>query len=775
MTKFGIGQPVRRSEDPRFLTGNGRYTDDITVPGQAYGFVLRSPHAHADITRLNVQAAAAAPGVVAVLTGADYAADRLGAIPPTYIPQALGADLGAPPPRVGMPAMAHGRVRHVGAPVALVVAETSAQAKDAAELVEIDYAPLPMVASVADALAPGAPLVWDEAPGNLCFVTAMGNKAAADAALARAHHVARRTIANNRISANPIEPRSAIGAYDADGRYTLITATQGPHRIRGQLTAAFGLPENRFRVIARDVGGGFGMKGSLYPEEVLVLWAGRRTGRAVKWIAERGESLLADSHARDVVMTGEMGFDADGRILGLRVRVQTNLGAYLTSAGAVPALISAAITSNAYAIPAIHAAIEGVFTHTGFTCPYRGAGMPEGVYLVEALIEQAAAETGRDRLELRRRNLIASDAMPYKTPLIHTYDSGEFAQAMAKALALADWDGFDRRKAESARRGLLRGRAANPYVEIAAVANERMDVRFDPSGTVTIVAGTFSHGQGHETVFAQLVSEWLGVPFEHIRLLQGDTDTVAFGRGTFASRSAMLGGNALRFACDAVIEKGKKFAAHFLEAAEPDIEFADGTFRIAGTDKTIGIVDVARRAYAPVGLPGELGIGLEASGAFGAEPPNFPNGCHVAEVEVDPDTGQVALARYAVVDDVGRALNPLLVEGQIHGAIAQGAGQALMEHVIYDRETGQHLTASFQDYAMPRADDLPPLLVEHHDVPCKTNPLGVKGVGEGGSVGAPPAIIHAILDALAPLGVKRIEMPASPQTVWRAIQEARAR
>ena len=774
-TMFGVGQPVRRSEDRRFLTGRGRYADDINLPGQAYGFVVRSPHAQAQIASLDVGAAAAAPGVVAVLTGPDFAADGIGSILPTYLPQDRGATGAVTSRIVGQHAIAAERVRHVGEPIAYIVAETLARARDAAELVSVDYAPLPAVAQIRAARAAAAPLVWDHAPANLAFVAELGDRAAVAAGLAKAQHVTRLSVVNNRLSPNPIEPRAAIASIDpADERLTLITATQAPHRLRSQLAAAFGLPENRLRVIARDVGGGFGMKGSLFPEEVLVLWAARRTGRAVKWTAERSESLVVDAHGRDMITIGEMGFDSEGRIVALRATVQSNLGAFLTNAGAVPSMLAASFMSSVYAIPAVHVTIEGVFTNTAFTCPYRGAGVPEALHLVESLIEQAARELAADPLDLRRRNFIAPQAMPYRTPLLHTYDSGEFGTVLEKTLALADWDGFAARKAESERNGRLRGRAVAQFIELAAIGNERMEIRFDLSGTVTIVAGTFSHGQGHETVFAQLVSDWLGVPFQSIRLVQGDTDAVSFGRGTFASRSAMLGSACLRVACDEIIAKGKKLAAHMLEAAEIDIEFSDGMYRVAGTDRVVGIVEVARRAYAMVGVPRELGIGLEAVGAYDSDPPSFPNGCHAAEVEVDPETGSVTLVRFAVVDDVGRVLNPLLLEGQIHGAVAQGIGQALMEHVVYDPETGQHLCASLIDYAMPRADDMPPFAVGHHDVSSKSNPLGVKGAGEAGCVGAPPAVVNAILDALQPYGVKWIEMPATPYQVWRAIRAARA-
>jgi carbon-monoxide dehydrogenase large subunit len=615
-TMFGIGQPVRRSEDRRFLTGRGRYADDINLPGQAYGFVVRSPHAHARIARVDVGAAAAAPGVVAVLTGADFAADGIGSIPPTYLPQDRGASSAAPSRISGQHAIAAERVRHVGEPVAYVVAENLAQARDAAELVAVDYAPLPAVTRIGAARAPAAPLVWDHASSNLAFVAELGDRAAVAAGLAKAQHVTRLSVVNNRLSPNPIEPRAAIASIDSnDERLTLITATQAPHRLRSQLATAFGLPENRLRVIARDVGGGFGMKGSLFPEEVLVLWAAQRTGRAVKWTAERSESLIVDAHGRDMITTGEIGFDSEGRIMALRATVQSNLGAFLTNAGAVPSLLAASFMSNVYAIPAVHVTIEGVYTNTAFTCPYRGAGVPEAAHLVESLIEQAARELAADPLDLRRRNFIGPQAMPYRTPLLHTYDSGEFDTVLEKTLRLADWDGFAARKAESEHNGRLRGRA------VAAFINERMEIRFDPSGTVTIIAGTFSHGQGHETVFAQLVSEWLGVPFGSIRLIQGDTDAVSFGRGTFASRSAMLGSACLRLACDDIIARGKKLAGHLLEAAEIDIEFSEGTYRVVGTDRAVGIVEVARRAYAMVGVPREFGIGLEAVGAYDSDPP----------------------------------------------------------------------------------------------------------------------------------------------------------
>jgi len=773
MIRPGIGNPVLRREDRRFLVGAGRYIDDVTLPGMAYAFAVRSPHAHAVLGSIDTTEAEAMPGVLAVLTGADVRADGLGELDIRGIPPGFGGAGAFLPTR---PILAQSRLRHVGDIVAFVVAETYAAAKDAGERIAIDYQPRPAAVSASSALSPEAAPIWDEAPGNVCLTHQAGDAEATNAAFADAAHVVRIEAHNNRLSANPIEPRGAIGAYDPiDDRFTLRISAQNPHRIREVLAeSVFRVPETSIRVIAGDVGGGFGMKGPVFPEEALVLWAARRLGRPVKWIADRSESFVSDVNGRDQNWQGEMALDGDGRIRGLRATVDFALGAYLVGTSHVPLLLAVGILPSVYHFPALHVTARGVFTNTTPTSPYRGAGQPEAIYLVERLIEQAAAVTALSSEEIRRRNYIRPAEMPYATPAGHTYDGGDFAAATRKALTLADHAGFAKRRAEAGRRGMLRGFGFAYFIEITALHGDRVDIRMDPSGGVTVTPGTFSHGQGHETVLAQLTAEWLGVPMERIRILQGDTDQVAFGRGTYASRSATVGGAALRNAADEVIARGRKFAAHLLEAADTDIEFSEGVFSVAGTDRSIPISAVAAAAYAPAGLPPSLGIGLEGAGVFAPETPNYPNGCHVCEVEIDPETGRINVVGYAAVDDVGRALNPLLLEGQVHGGVAQGVGQALMEEIVFDNETGQLLTASFLDYAMPRADDLPMIRFDHHDVPCTTNPLGVKGAGEAGCVGAPPALINAVLDALKPLNIDDIGMPATPERVWRAIQQARA-
>jgi carbon-monoxide dehydrogenase large subunit len=773
MSKFGIGQPVRRVEDQRFLTGTGRYVDDINLPHQARGALVISPHAHARVKGVDVSKALAAPGVLCVLTGADVIAEKFGGLPPQFMPEDMGGPKGF---RTFRPILATDKVRFVGDRVAFVVAETEAQARDAAELVEVDYEPLPAVVDAEEAAKDGAPKVWDEAPNNIAFPLMIGNKDATDAAFASARHVVSLRLVNNRLSANAIEPRGAIGDYHhGDDSYTLYTSTQNPHGVRTVIAqAVFKVPETKIRVIANDVGGGFGMKGDTYPEEALVLWASRRCRRPVKWIPSRSESLQNDDHGRDQVVHGEMAFDENGRILALRTRAVNGVGACVTGAAVVPVLYALKLAPNAYRIPAIHVATRAVFTNTTPTAPYRGAGRPEAVYLAERLMDQAAVELGIDPVEIRRRNLIPPDAMPYANGTGFVYDSGEFEKAMERCVELADWKGFDARRKASEANGRRRGRAITYYIEDCGVFNDRMELRFDPSGHLTIVAGTFSHGQGHATAFAQMVTEWLGVPFEHIRFVQGDTHHVSFGRGTYASRSVMIGGGALKAAADAIIEKARPLAAHLMEAAAGDIEFKEGRFHIKGTDRSMHLTDVAKAFYRPVGLPTHFGIGLEASGSAATDPPNFPNGCHICEAEVDPETGTVTIARYTVVDDVGVVINPLICEGQVQGGLAQGIGQALLENVVYDRDSGQLVTGTFSDYGMPRSDDVPATEMDFHNVPCKTNPLGVKSIGEAGSVGAPPTVINAILDALRPLGVKHIDMPATPLRVWQAVRAARS-
>lgn len=769
----GFGASVLRREDRRFLTGMGSFVDDIATRDIAHAVVVRSTHAHARLLTIDIAAARQTLGVIAVLTGTDAANDGLSGLGIRALPPGFGGTQPFWPLR---PVLATDRVRYVGEPVALVVADSIAAAKDAAEAVVVQYDPLSAAPTVESALSAAAVTLWDAAPGNICFTHDVGDTAAVEAAFAAADHIVEIETVINRLSANPIEGRGAIGIYDPpEDRYTLRSSTQTPHRVREILAdSVFGIPETGLRVIAGDVGGGFGMKGPTFPEEALVLWASKRVRRPVKWIAERGESFLSDAHARDQAWRAAMALDANGDILAIRARADFAVGAYLFGTTHIPPLLSAAILPSVYRCPAIHIAIRGVFTNTQGTCPYRGAGQPEAIYVVERLIERAAEATGLSSAGIRRRNFIRPGDMPHTTPTGQIYDGGEFGALMEKALSHADQGGFSERRAESERRGLLRGFGASFFVEITAIQSDRMELRFDPSGGATILVGTSCHGQGHDTVFPQLVADWLGVPIDRIRLIQGDTDQVSYGRGTYASRSITIGGSALRAAADEVIARGKRIAAHLLEAAEADIEFSDGYFSVAGTDRTVPIADVARAAYAPVGLPPALGVGLEGTGTFSPDAPNYPNGCHICEVEIDPETGRVDITGYTAVDDVGRVVNPLLLAGQVHGGVAQGIGQALMEDIRFDPETGQMLTASFLDYALPRADDLPFIAFGHHDVPCLSNPLGVKGAGEAGCVGAPPAVINAILDALKPLGVRDIAMPATPERVWHAIDRARA-
>jgi carbon-monoxide dehydrogenase large subunit len=766
--KFGIGQPVPRVEDPRFITGRGCYVDDIELPLLCHGVVVMSPHAHAQIKRIDSAKAKAAPGVSAVLTGADVSADKLGGLAPP-MPEDMGGPKGF---RTLRAILATDKVRAVGDRVAFVVAESLAQARDAAELIEIEYEPLPAVTDVEDAVKPGAPVLWDGAPNNVSFTLMMGNKDATEAAFAAAKHVVTLKLRNNRITANSIEPRAAIGQYHPDSEgYTLYSTSQNPHGTRSSVAGqVLKIPETKLRVLSPDVGGGFGMKHGGYPEDALVVWASRKVGgRPVKWVSTRVEALLGDSQGRDQVVTGELALDAAGKILGLRVNALHNMGSHVFGAAMVVPLFAMRLAPGVYQIPAVHVVGRAVLTNTIPLAPYRGAGRPEATYLIEQLLDRAARVVGIDPVEIRRRNFIPAAAMPHKLGTGITYDSGDFVHVMDECLHLADWNGFAKRAAESKKRGKLRGRGIGYFLEEAAVFNERMVLRFDPSGMLTILAGTHSHGQGHQTVYAQMVSEWLGVPFENIRFVQGDTDAVPIGRGTYGSRSMHVGGNALRRAADAIIEKAKPMAAMMLEAAAGDIEFKDGSFRIVGTDRAQPLTGVAQAFYRPAMLPPQFDVGLEASGTFAAEPPNYPNGCHVCEVEIDAETGLVTLARYAAVDDVGKVMNRLLCEGQIHGGVAQGVGQALMERIVFD-DAGQLVTGSFQDYAMPRADDFPELSSELTEVPATTNPLGVKGAGEAGATGAPPAVIGAVLDALKPLGVEHLDMPATPDRVWAAIK-----
>ena len=774
MAKFGIGQAVRRVEDRRFLTGQGRYVDDISLPGQCYGVTLLSPHAHARIKRVDVTRAKAVPGVLCVLTGADALAEKLGSFTAHLMPEDFGAPKGH---RTFQPVLVADKVRFVGDRVAFVVAETLSQARDAAEMVEVDYEPVPAVVNLEDAAKDGAPKVWEDCPqGNVGFRLMFGNKEATDAAFAKAKHVVELRLENNRLSPVAMEPRAAIGDYNAaEETYTLYTTSQNPHGVRMEMSHIFHVPENGIRVIAPDVGGGFGLKGNPFPDDALVLWAARRLRRPVKWVASRSESMLTDHCGREMVYYGELALDEHGKILALRARCLFQLGAYFVGAGLAAGAMSVRFIPEAYDFQTMHILSQGLFTNTSQSGPYRGAGRPEAAYFMERLIEHAARVIGIDPAEIRRRNLIAPNKLPYATPTLWNYDSGEFQRLMDKCIELSDWNGYAARKKASQNAGKLRGHAVSYYIEFGGIFNERMELRFDPGGTLTILGGTHSHGQGHATVFAQLAHEWLGVPLQDIRYVQGDTAQVPIGRGTYGARSAVVGGNALKVASDALVAKGKQLAAAMMEADTADLEFEDGQYRVVGTDKAITLTDVAKASYAPMGpLTDKFGVGLEASGSYSANPPSHPNGAHACELEVDPETGEVVIDRYFVVDDLGRVLNPLIVRGQIQGGVVQGLGQALLEHQVYDRQSGQLISGSFMDYGMPRADTMPNVEAELEEVPCKTNPLGVKGIGESGTIGAPPTVINAVIDALSPLGIDRIEMPATPLRVWQAISRARS-
>jgi carbon-monoxide dehydrogenase large subunit len=774
--KFAIGQSVRRVEDPRLLQGLGRYSDDVSLPRQASAVIVRSPHAHARIRGLDASAALKAPGVVAVLTGAEMAADGLGNLPSDATRKRRDGSPAVTTPR---PALARGRVRHVGDPVALVVAETVEQAADAAALVAVDYEALPALAATAEATRPSAPVVWEEAPDNVAFVWDAGNREAVTRALAEAAHVATLDFVITRVAAAPLEPRAAVGDYDRrTDRYTLHTGIQHPHALRTILAEqVFRVPQSQVRVVTGEVGGSFGMRSGIYPELVLVLWAARRLGRPVKWTSDRREGFVTDEAGRDNVSRAELALDANGKFLALRVAITLNVGAYLTARSAGPGTNNVGGIAGVYTTPAIHVQTTGVYTNTTPTGPYRGAGRPEATYAIERVIDVAARQLGIDPLELRRRNLIPLSAMPFKTGLVFTYDCGDFARGLDMALGRADAAGFETRRAEARQRGKLRGLGlANP-IEVAggpytALNPDTAEIRVNADGSVLVFTGSTSMGQGNETAFAQIVSDRLGVPPERIRVLWGDTDTLDAGRGNGGSGALSVGGSAVTRASDKVIEHGRRIAAHQVEAAPQDVVFRDGRFSVTGTDKGVTFAAVARAAYQPRQLPAGMEPGFSETAAFRPPAVTFPNGTHVCEVEIDPDTGAARVVRYTVVDDVGRMVNPMLVKGQIHGGIAQGLGQGLFEDLTYDPATGQLLAGTFMDYAMPRADDMPGFDVDSHEVPTQANPLGAKGVGEAGTVGALPALLNAVNDALAPLGVRHLDMPVTPERVWRAIQEA---
>jgi carbon-monoxide dehydrogenase large subunit len=744
----------------------------MMFPGMVPGFVLRSPHAHAKIARIDTSKAKAAPGVLAVLTGEDWDNSGFGDLPVPSGPKRRDA---SPLYKPRYRALARDRVRWAGDYVAFVVAETVNQAMDAAELIEVDYEPLPSVVSTAEAIKPGAPLVWDDCPNNICFVHLEGDKAKTDAAFANAHKIVKHHFVINRVTAATMEPRGSIGMYRKhDDHYTIYTTLQRNFTFREELCKfVLKVPEHKVRVVSGDIGGSFGMKSAVYNEAALVLWAAKVTGRPVKWISTRSEAFLSDGQARDNVTDAELALDKDGHFLGMRVNIIANVGAFL-QVGGQSFVGNLGTLAGVYKTPALYVDVTAVLTNTNPVRPYRGNGRPEAAYVIERMVDLAADELGIDPAELRRKNSIPAEAMPYKTGLTFTYDSGDFAHVMEDALELADIKGFEKRRADSRKRGKLRGIGMSNTIERAAApGTEGAEIRFDRGGTVTLFSGSNNQGQGHETAFKQIVCDRLGIDPKDVTYISGDTDTVFYGEGTGGSRSATLGGSAMAAAADKVIEKGKKIAANVLKVGVEDIKFEDGIFSSPKSNQTMTIGDVARASNDPKKLPKGMEFGLTQTSIFYADVENFPNGAHVCEVEIDEETGKVDVVRYSVVDDVGTIINPLLVYGQITGGVAQGIGQILMEDINFDRESGQLTTGSFMDYAMPRADNISALEIHSHPVPTPTNPLGVKGCGEAGCVGAMPATANAIVDALSVYGVRHIEMPATPERVWRAIREAK--
>lgn len=780
-----IGEAVRRKEDYRFLTGGGQYTDDIQLERQTHAVFVRSPHGHARIKSIDARAALAAPGVLAVYTGADVAADKVNGLPCGWL---ITSTDGTPMKEPPHPILAQGKVRYVGDHVAMVVAETLEQAKDAAELVEVDYEVLPAVSRVTDAAK--ATAIHDEAPDNHCYKWALGDKAAVDAAFTQAAHVTRIDVVNNRLVPNALEPRAAIGHYNrASDDYVLYVANQNPHVERLLMTAfVMGLPEHKVRVIAPDVGGGFGSKIYLYAEDVCLTWASKKLNRPIKWTADRSEAFLSDAHGRDHVTHAEMAMDKDGHFLALRVHTHASMGAYLsTFSTAIPTILYGTLLAGQYKTPQIYVEVDAWFTNTAPVDAYRGAGRPEATYLLERLVTRCGWELGLGQDEIRKRNFI--DKWPHQTPVALQYDTGDYLGCLTRAQELADVAGFDARRKASEAKGLRRGIGYSSYIEACGLAPSNIagalgaraglfecgEVRVHPTGSVTVFTGSHSHGQGHETTFAQVVAARLGVPVESVDIVHGDTGRVPFGMGTYGSRSISVGGAALMRALDKIETKAKKIAAHLLEASDADIEFANGTFTVKGTDKSVPFAQVALSAYVPHNYPlDKLEPGLNETAFY--DPTNFtyPAGTYICEVEVDPATGVTRVDRFTAVDDFGTIINPMIVEGQVHGGIAQGIGQALLEQCVYDPETAQLITGSFTDYAMPRADDMPELKLDTICTPCLHNPLGTKGCGEAGAIGSPPAVINALLDALKPLGVNEFDMPATPYRVWNAIHTAKA-
>jgi aerobic carbon-monoxide dehydrogenase large subunit len=778
-----IGARIQRKEDYRFLTGAGQYTDDVSLPRQTYAAFVRSPHAHAEIKSISVEKAKSAPGVIAVYTGAELAAAKVGGLPCGWLITDVNGQPMKEPPH---PCLAQGKVRYVGDHVAVVVADTPEQAKDAAEKVDVDYEVLPAVVDAAKARAKGAAVLHDMAPDNTCYVWALGDKAKVDEAFAKAAHVTRLEFVNNRLIPNAIEPRAAIGAYSrADEAYTLYVANQNPHVERLLMTAfVLGLPEHKVRVVAPDVGGGFGSKIYLYAEDVVVTWAARQLNRPVKWTSERSEAFLSDAHGRDHVTTAELALDKDGKFLAMRVRTTANLGAYLsTFASCVPTILYATLLAGQYTTPLIHCEVTAVFTNTAPVDAYRGAGRPEATYVVERLVETAARELNIDPAEIRRRNFIRD--FPYQTPVALQYDTGDYVATLDAALKLGEVSGFQARKEQSLKNGKLRGIGYAAYIEACGIAPsavagslgaraglfEAGEIRVHPTGSVSVFTGSHSHGQGHETTFAQVVADRLGIPIENVDIVHGDTSKILFGMGTYGSRSIAVGGTAIVKALDKIIAKGRKIAAHLLEASESDIEYDRGEFKVAGTDRKKMFGEIAFAAYVPHNYPHDkLEPGLNENAFYDPSNFTFPAGTYVCEVEVDRDTGQVSVDRFTAVDDFGKIINPMIVEGQVHGGLAQGIGQALTEGCRYD-DSGQLVTGSLMDYCLPRAGDVPSFKIDTRETPCTHNPLGVKGCGEAGAIGAPAAVMNAITDAL---GVKDLPMPATAQTVWRSLQQKAA-
>ncbi len=773
MTKFGLAQSVRRVEDPRLLIGNGRYTDDIVLPGMLHGVVLRSPHAAAKLGAIDTTAAGAAPGVKAIYTAADLNADGIGSLPcAVSLDNRDGSTMASPP----HPVLADGAVRHVGDPVAFIVADTAKAARDAAELITVDYDIQPSITDLAKVTDAASPLVWPEVKRNMVFDWEFGDKAKTDAQFAKAAHVTSLTVVNNRIIVSSMEARVSIADYDATtGRWTMYANTQGGWLVKGLIAPMFNAEPEKFRIVTPDVGGGFGMKLFLYAEHALTCYAARKLGRPVKWASERSEAFLCDTQGRDNLTLGELAIDADGKFLALRTRVVANMGAYLSNFGPyIPTIAGTSVIASVYGFQAVYANVIGVFTHTVPVDAYRGAGRPESNYLMERLVDAAARELKIDRTELRRRNMVPSSAMPHTTPYGTVYDSGDFRMVLDSALKQMDYAGFAVRRAEAAKRGKRRGIGLAYYLEATGGdPTERAEIRFADDGGVDVYVGTQSTGQGHETAYVQLTSQRLGIDAEKIRIRQGDTDAIPVGGGTGGARSLYSEGQAILLTADSVIAKGKQAAAEVLEASATDIAFADGVFAIVGTDRGIDIIALAatqrQRAAA-----GQSAVTLDTAEVANIDKHTFPNGCHMAEVEVDPDTGVVEVVRYRVSDDFGKAVNPLIVRGQVHGGVAQGFGQAVLERTAYDASSGQLISGSFMDYALPRADDLPNIEVDLLEVPCVGNPLGVKGAGEAGAVGSPPAMINAIVDALSVDGVTHIDMPATPEKIWQAMSTAHA-